>query len=214
MATSTRKISSVLRQEIAEAVLRIIGERGATALTVAVLAAEVGVTAGALYRHFASIDEILDAAAQLAVERIEETFPPTHWPAPRRLRELAENRIELMQSLPGLAWMLLSDQAYLTVPPSAIEGLRRQVARSKAYLLAALKEGIADGSLRSDLQADRLLVIFTGTVHALIRASSVHGSTPGPRSSHPKAVLDTLFTLLAPPPAGGPIPNDSSGGIP
>ncbi len=202
MKPTTRKPASLRRQEIAEAVLRIIGERGVTSLTAAVLAAEVGLTSGALYRHFASLDKILEAAVEMAVERVDATFPAADLPPAERLRRLTLGRIELIRSRPGLGWLLLSDQVYLTVPEPAIARLRDLVRRSRAYLLRALREGADDGSLRSDLPAEALLVVLTGTIHTLARTSGVHGTPPGhPPSTNPKRILDALFTLLAPPSA-------------
>ena len=70
MSTTTRKPAAVRREEIARAVLRIIGERGLTSLTTSNLAAEVGLTTGALYRHFASREEILREAKDMRAHLI------------------------------------------------------------------------------------------------------------------------------------------------
>ena len=59
MINFVRKPSAERRVEIAQAVLRIIGEQGITSFTTTALAKEIGVTSGALFRHFASRDEIL-----------------------------------------------------------------------------------------------------------------------------------------------------------
>ena len=193
-----RKPAHIRRQEIAEALLRLVGEKGATSLTAATLAEEVGVTSGALYRHFTSLDEIFDEATKVAVEMVEATFPSPDLPPIERLRSLAERRMVLFARLPGVAWLLLSDQAYLTVPEPAILRLRQLVIRSREYLLTALQEGIADGSLRSDIRAQELLVIFTGTVHQWVRASSIQARASGSKSRKPERVLDALFTLLSP----------------
>ena len=195
MRLGTRKPAEIRRREIAEAVLRVIGERGATSLTAARIAAEVGLTSGALFRHFASLDEVLEAAVQRAIEMVDLTFPDPDLAPAVRLRAVASARIELISSTPGLAWLLLSDQVYLSVPPSAVDRLRELVSRSKAFLLDALREGMADGSLRTDIEAETMLVLFQGTIHAAVGASGVHRH-PASRTGR---VLDALFKLLAPP---------------
>ncbi|HXV75571.1 MAG TPA: TetR/AcrR family transcriptional regulator [Candidatus Polarisedimenticolaceae bacterium] len=111
------------REEIARAVLTIIGARGRTALTTTTLAAEVGLTTGALYRHFASLDEILTEAVRYGVERIESTFPAAALPPLDRVLELARNRVRLLGRDRGLAWLLRSEQAYLTLPIHAVIGV-------------------------------------------------------------------------------------------
>jgi AcrR family transcriptional regulator len=200
MPPTARKPTSVRRREIAEAALRVIGERGATALTAASLAREVGLTSGALFRHFASLDAILGAAVDLAIEALEATYPPEALPPLQRLRALALRRIEVVGESPGLAWLLLSDQVFLCVPEPAVARLRAAVGRSRAYLLAALREAIAAGELRAELDAETILPIFTGTVHSLITARGVHREPErgAPRSS-PERTVDALFALLRPP---------------
>lgn len=198
MSTTTRKPSSIRRREIAEATLQVIGERGATSLTAARLAEEVGMTSGALFRHFASVDEILSATADLAIEALEETFPAPELPSVERLRTLALRRIELIGGKPGLSWLLLSDQVYLCVPKDAVGRLRKLVQRSRIYLLRALREGIAAGDLRSDLDPEQMLPIFTGTVHSLILARSArHRARRASTRASAEQVIDALLALLA-----------------
>ena len=109
MPKTTRKPSSIRRLEIARAALAVIGERGATSLTAASLAQEVGLTPGALFRHYATLDEILGAAVDVAIEAVDATLPSADLPPRDRLRALALARVELIGGTPGLAWLLLSD---------------------------------------------------------------------------------------------------------
>ena len=67
MPASIRQ-TTAKRTEIADAALRIIGERGITALTMASLAEELGVSPGAPFRHFSSRNEILEEVAHRVVE--------------------------------------------------------------------------------------------------------------------------------------------------
>ena len=199
MASTARKPSSVRRLEIAEAALKVIGEQGATSLTAATLAEEVGLTAGALFRHYASIDEILEAAVDFAIEAVDGTFPSDELTPTERLRAMALARVALVGSTPGIAWLLLSDQVYLTIPDAAVARLRGLVRRSRAFLLSAFQEGVACGALRSDLPTPTMLPIFTGTVHSLMAGRGLHRSkkqTPGAPS--PDQVIDALLALMAP----------------
>lgn len=199
MRATTRKPSAERRQEVVRAVLRIIGERGLTSLTTTKIAEEVGVTTGALFRHFASLAEILEETVRYAVRRVEETFPDPALPPVERMLELARRRIRLLGSEPGLAWLLRSEQVYLMLPAEALEPLRALVARSRAFLLAALREGAERGEIRDDLDAELVLVPVMGTIHALIGMSGVHGGAAPVGRERTEAVLEALVTLLAPP---------------
>ncbi|MHC4954579.1 MAG: TetR/AcrR family transcriptional regulator [Planctomycetota bacterium] len=198
MASGTRKPTEVRKREIADAALRVIGEQGAGALTAARIAEEVGVTSGALFRHFGSLAEVLDSAVERAVESVGATFPEADLPPVERLRRLVSARARLMAGNPGLAWLLLSDQVYLTVSPHSVARLRDLVGRSKSFLTAAIREGVANGSLRADIPPQHLLLLLTGTVHSIAsiaRATGVHRAESAP---NPDRVLDSLFTLITP----------------
>jgi AcrR family transcriptional regulator len=57
------------REEILQAALELLGQYGIEGTTVTRIAQAVGITPGALYRHFASRDAIIDEANRLASER-------------------------------------------------------------------------------------------------------------------------------------------------
>ena len=196
MITQTRKPSALRREEIADAILRIIGERGLPSVTISVIAAEVGLTSGALFRHFSSREEMLDLAVLQGLARMEETYPPDSEPPLERLLELARRRIRLLGSDPGLSWLLRSEEALLTLPHSAVSAIRAVVARSRAYILAALREAAAEGSIRSDIDAEVLLVPFVGTVHALIGARGAQRFATEDMEANATGVLRALVTLL------------------
>lgn len=200
MQRSPRKPTLVRRREIATAALSVIGENGAAALTTATLAAAVGLTPGALFRHFANLEEVLDAAVDHALEGVEATFPSAELPPRERLEALARRRAALLAGDPGVRWLLLSDEVFLFVPERAVLRLRELVQRSRSFVLAALTEGAADGSLRADLRPELLLPIFTGTLHALVRARGVHAAASEPTTTPtPDEGITALLALLLPP---------------
>lgn len=194
----TRKPASERRREIALAVLRIIGERGLTSLTTAALADEVGVTTGALFRHFASLDEILRETVRHGIEKMEETFPDESLPPLVRLMSLARNRVELLRSDSGLAWLLRSEQAYLTLPGDSVASLKALVRRSRRYLLRAIREGASAGSIRDDIDAEALLVPVMGTIHALAGMQGAHHLARKTDRRQRDAVLSALERMITP----------------
>jgi len=194
-----RKPGHERRREIAHAVLRVIGTQGIASLTTATLAREVGVTTGALFRHFATLDAMLDETVLYALAEIETTFPDDALPPVRRLFALAANRVELFQREPGLSWLLRSDEAYLRLPAGASDSLRSAVKRSREFLLEAIRDGIEEGSIRSDIPAEVLLIAVMGAIHTLSGMSGLHRSAPGPLSMTPGTVLDGLERMMAPP---------------
>ena len=196
MATRTRRSSAERREEIATAVLHIIGRRGLTSLTMSTLAAEVGVTSGALFRHFDSRDDILRDVVRRSVARIDRTFPDDSLPPRERLFTLARNRIRLLGTDPGLAWLLRSEQADLALPEDAVEQLRDVVRRSRRFLLKAIRDGAAAGSIRSDIPPDVLLVPIIGTIHALIGTPGASQHATGRQHRNTSRVLAALERMI------------------
>ncbi|MCH7848726.1 MAG: TetR/AcrR family transcriptional regulator [Planctomycetes bacterium] len=199
MATRTRKSSAERREEIARAVLHIIGRRGLTSLTMSTLAAEIGVTSGALFRHFETRDDILREVVRHGVAKIDRTFPDKSLPPLERLFTLARNRIRLLGPDPGLAWLLRSEQAYLTLPKDAVNELRDVARRSRRFLLKAIRDGAADGSIRSDIPPEVLLVPIIGTIHTLIGTPGAAQHVQGKQHRNTSRVLAALERMIIPP---------------
>lgn len=206
-----RKPGAARRAEIADAALRLAGERGLTALTAGSLAGAVGVTSGALFRHFPSCDAILTESVRRAVERVDTTFPPPGGAPVDRLLALVRARVALLRRDPGVAWLLRSDEALLALPSPAVEALRDLVGRSRAFLRESVEAGQADGSIRRDVAAAALLPVVTGTLHALAGPPGVHRLAAPARPHDLEPALAALRTLLSPAAPRGPRPARSPG---
>jgi len=191
-----RKPSVERREEIAAAALRLIGRRGRTALTTANLAGELGLSSGALFRHFATLDDVLRGAVALGIRTIDATFPDETLPPFERLFALARRRVRVIGGDPGLAWLVRSDEVHLTLPEDALAELRRLVTRSKRFLLEAIREGAAEGSIRHDIEPEILLVPVMGTIHTLVGLPGIHRSSKNARVGEAERVLDALALLL------------------
>lgn len=194
MKTAVRQPGVERRVQIARAVLQIIGEQGLTSLSTATLARQVGLSSGGLFRHFASFEEILEEATRIAVGMLEATFPEPGLPPIERIRTLGLNRVKLLGANPGVTWLLMSQQAYLTLPPASVKQLQVVVRRSRQFLLSAVLEGVTEGSIRSDLKPEALLVTILGTVHTLIGMQGVARA----RKQNAGEVMDSLLTMLRP----------------
>lgn len=192
MTTITRKSGATRREEIVQAVLKIIDGQGIRALTTTTVSREIGVTSGALFRHFDTRDEILQETVHYVAARVEGTFPDESLPGDERLRRLAENRVKLLVSEPGIAWFLHSDQAALSLPSDAVAVLRDCARRSRSFVLAALEDGVAEHTIRDDVDPEHLLVMVMGTIHAFV------GRRDGRKKPDVGAVVAALMRVIAP----------------
>jgi AcrR family transcriptional regulator len=199
MEVSTpRKPMQARRAEIADAILRIVATRGIASLTMANLAAEIGVTSGALFRHFSSRDEMLAEAARHAGSLLEQTFPPAELPPLERLEQLITARVTAVRKHPGLRELMLSDQFLLALPTEAADALRSLVVRTRQFIVNALTEAEQAGLVRSDVRPEHLAMIVMGTIQiASVAGSGALGPRPADVSA-PQALWETMTKLLTP----------------
>lgn len=193
MDTTTRKPRAVRREQIVGAVLRIISEEGIGSLTTTALARDIGVTSGALFRHFDTRDEILEETVRYVAEAVNRTFPDPSLPPAERLYRLATSRIEALTSQPGIGWFLHSDQAALSLPPAAVAHLGDCARRTHAFVLGALKDGVGVGSIRGDIPAEHLLVMFLGTIHAFVNRARLRQN-----ALDVEGIVRALMLVIAP----------------
>lgn len=211
MNTVERKPTVVRREEIALAILRIVGERGIASLSTATLAKEVGMSSGALFRHFASRDEMMLEAAWHAFQKLETTFPSGDLPPLERLMTLARNRVRIVGSDPGVAWVVGSEEARHHLPASSYEDLMKIVRRTRRFVLDALREGVEQEVIRRDIEPEALFVPVMGTIHALIGMRGAHAEANHSGNCSSERALEALALLLAP--AGGPMSTTEGGRI-
>ena len=149
---SLRKSRKERRTEIAAAALRVVGQHGFQGATMARIADQLGISAPALYKHFPSRAEILEAAlAQLEQPAFS---PPDSFGA-----RGAIDRIRLLVAcqIPAGAGHRESEVAALLqlVAASGGSGVKEQLARRQRETMQEfvdiLKDGQLQGSVRQDI---------------------------------------------------------------
>lgn len=183
--------------EIADAALKIIGEKGIAALTTASLAQELNVSSGAPFRHFSSREEILCAVVSRVVDLVNAAYPPSSLPPLERLHALYLARVETVGKRLGVARLIFSDQFALALPACANEKMLDLVRETRLFVLQALEEAQRAGLIRTDIAAQALLPIFLGALQHLVFLSALPpglGQAPSGES-----VFQTLSLLLKSP---------------
>lgn len=196
--TPVRRETTAKRIEIADAALRVIGEKGIAELTFANLATELGVTPGAPFRHFKSRNEILEEVADRVVDLVGLAFPDPQLPPLERLSRLFLARAEAVGKNLGIARLIFSDQFAKALPKDAAAKLRGLVGHTRGYLLDILREAADAGLVRRDIAAEDLLVTVLGTLQHLSFLMALPKDGLGFERPDPARALDTLLTLLKP----------------
>lgn len=194
------------RAEIADAILRIAGREGIASLTMERLAREVGLTSGALFRHFPTRTAMLNEAAARAVALLEDTFPSAELAPLERLRAFVMARSRLATERAGIPQMIFSDQFTKALPPKGAREIREVVRRSVAFILRALTDAAARGEIRGDVPPRDLAVTVLGTILANVLVRPV---LTGDGSPAREEVWSVLVALLRPPAASSRHPTGS-----
>lgn len=166
---ATKKLATeVRREQIALAALRLVAKKGLRKLSVAQVARQVGLVPSALYRHFRSKDEIMDAMLGLLrfkmMGNVETVQTETDDPE-RQLKRLLELHAGLIRDNQAIPRILFSDEVYSGSP----ERKRQMFGVLREYLDAVA--GIIREGQRSDrfykgqdLDPDTLALMFIGIV--------------------------------------------------
>jgi len=184
------------QREIADAVLYLLGRDGFAGLGVLAVANHLGITAGALYRHFPSWDAIFGAALVRAATVLEETIPGDgeHASGLEWLLAFSSARASALTHRRGVILLVFAgprDSAGETHSDAAKRVADAAMA-SQARLLSAAIRGLADGSLRP-LSPE--IIVRTVIAHTLL---SVLGGPPGLAARDANVPLEALRALLSP----------------
>lgn len=120
-------VAKLSKEAVVDRALQLADSGGLEALTIRKLAADLGVTPMALYWHFHSKEDLLDALAERLWSQIDATLDPAaSWPA--QLRGLIESLITVLRGHPAAVGLLIAhkgqNEAALRVTEVTLEVLR------------------------------------------------------------------------------------------
>lgn len=162
-----KKTGTDVRQEqILEAALDLIGEKGVYALNISSIAAKVGIVPSALYRHFKSKDDVLNGILNLLKKRLlhnvslvrKETTGSLD-----RLRMLLMRQARMLSENPAIAYVVFSDGIYAGNPGRQAR-IANNITTHLGKIQEIVKEGIQDGSIRKDVDPFTASMMLLGII--------------------------------------------------
>jgi AcrR family transcriptional regulator len=119
LTTNGSKFSKeVRRDQIMQAVFRVVAERGLKGLTTAAIAREVGISEANLYRHFKNKDDIVKAAIEKIGEgliaNLEQVLRTRVTASPmEKLKRLFLKHLQYIENNKGIPKMVFSDELHV-----------------------------------------------------------------------------------------------------
>ena len=191
-AARQRKSGDLRRREIADAALKIIADQGLGRFTALAIARETGLSDGALFRHFATKEDIVLAAIDRVEEILFEGFPPAGADPIDRLGRFFAQRIGVIRQNPGVARLMGSDQLAQAAPPEGVARVAEFRKRSQAFVRGCLDEAHRRGMLAAGVGPEEATVLVLGAILALAHAPPALRS-PAPLPERVWASLERLL---------------------
>lgn len=190
MGTQRQHLPAEERREvIVEAVVELAAERNPSDITTAAIAEHMGVTQGALFRHFPSKDAILQATmdwiATRLLARVDQAAAKAKSPL-AALEAMFMAHVEFVGAHPGVPRMIFGElqRAGDTLPKRMVRTL---IAQYSERLHVRLAEGKADGELDPELDVAAAAGLFIGVVQGLVVQSLMAGDAARIRRDARKA---------------------------
>jgi len=163
----TEKLDTEVRQEqLAQAALKLMTTLGLKGLSVARVARRVGLVPSAVYRHFESKDELLDAVLEMIRKRLDANVVQASQAATNALqvlRRLVMAHVRMIRENEGILSVVFSDDVQNGRPErkaqvhSIIQGYLKKVAQ-------IVSRGQRQGHIRPDVDPGTVSMMFLGLI--------------------------------------------------
>jgi len=184
------------RAQILAAAVRLFHDRGYHATTMKDVAAEVGVTAGAIYQHYRNKQEILDVAVESATAELRARL--------EEVAELVEDPVPLLDALvAALVEVVLADVALSAVSrqdrPLASEAAAAAADRSERMVVAEFVQALRRA--RPDLPVNEVRAMVHGALGIVYSVTHTDSGLAAPAAAL-SLRRGITAALLAPLPTG------------
>lgn len=183
------RLSTEERQvEIVEAALRLACESSPALITTADIATAIGVTQGAVFKHFPTKDAILEAVMAWVADRLLSRIDHAAKAAPTSsaaLEAMFLAHTGFVAEHPGVPRMMFGElqRAGSTAPKRLASILLRHYAERLHYVLEA---GRKSGEFDPQLDVDAAATLFVGTVQGLVMQALIAGDVQRIRRDAPR----------------------------
>lgn len=190
MSPSPRYLpADVRRNATVETVVSLAAERNPSDITTTEIATRMGLTQGALFRHFVNKDAIVQAVMAWVSERLLSRLDAASANAASPLAALEAMFLAhagFVADHPGVPRMLFAElqRPSESVTRRMVQALLSRYRQRLQQLFDAAK---AKGQLDSTLDVDAAISLFIGTVQGLVMQSLLSGNSKSIRRDAPRA---------------------------
>lgn len=189
MHTPAKLPADERRAVTVEAVVELAAEQNPSDITTSAIAKRMGLTQGALFRHFPSKDAILQAVMEWVADQLLSRVDAAALAASSPLSALEAvflAHIDFVVQHPGVPRILFGElqRAEATAPKRLVQTIVR---RYSERLRRLIDEGKAGGELDPALDTEAAAILFIGTIQGLVMQSLLAGDVGRIRMDAPRA---------------------------
>lgn len=156
--------------EIIEAATDLIGDKGIQNLTTKKLAAKMGFSEPALYRHFKNKTEILKSVLLFYKEKLEKglnNIASTDDSGIEKIQQMMSFQFNHFTKKPAVIMVIFSETSFQN--DSILANTVAQIMHQKKTAVAKIiDDGKQDGSIRDDIGTDQITTVIIGSMRFLV----------------------------------------------
>ncbi len=161
-----KKSTRIRKEEIVQAALEVIGEKGVRALTITAIANSAGMSEANIYRHFSGKDEIFSALADYIGSEVMGKAATVAGGSRKPLEKLETiffSHITIIAEHPGIPRFVFSDDVHLTYRDLS-EVLALRIEKYVETIAGIIAAGIAEGELKAGLSPHETALTLLGMI--------------------------------------------------
>lgn len=194
--------SEVRRHQIVQTTRKIVATEGMASLTIQELAKEVGVSEGAIYRHFRSKDEILAVLIQEIEHGLLDAIADSAVPhALDQLKHLLQRHFSSTERRNGVSFVVISE-AMRFGDPEVRHAARQMVEHYLHMISLILNAGAEKGEISRSIDTKAAALMFFGMIQASVTLW-LFNSRAHPLAQHRTALWNMFRDGLTTPQDGG-----------
>ena len=171
-----------------EAVVQLAGASNPSEITTAAIAQHMGVTQGALFRHFPSKEAIwqtvMEWVAERLLKRIDRSAQGLASPL-AAMEAMFMSHVEFVIEHPGVPRMLFGE-LQRAEPTPAKRMVQTLLKRYGERLYRLIETAKSDGELPAGLDSEAAAILFIGTIQGLVMQSLLAGDVARMRRDAPR----------------------------
>ncbi len=172
-----------------EAVVELAAEQNPSEITTSAIAERMGLTQGALFRHFPTKDSIFQAVMEWVAERLLGRMEKSDQANPSALAALEAmflSHIDFVSEHPGVPRMLFGELQRAADTP-AKRAARTMIRTYGRRLAALIEKGRSTGEVAPEIDPSIAATLFIGTIQGLVMQSLLAGRIEQIRKEAPGA---------------------------